>query len=58
MTNAEQLETISTTKPTRAPVAWKVAMHTNESKTVTIIFPQLPAENMADPKLAENQSAE
>ena len=58
MTNAEQLETMSMTEPTRAPVAWKVAMHTNESKTVTIIFPQLPAENMAEQKLVENKSAE
>ncbi len=54
MTNAEQLENTNTTEAARAPVAWKIAVHTDETKTVTIIFPQLPAESKAESKIAEN----
>lgn len=56
MTNAEQTENINTTESTRAPVAWKIAMLTDASKTVTIIFPQLPAADAAEPKQVENES--
>ena len=56
MTNTEQLETIITTESGRAPVAWKIAMLTDESKTVTIIFPQLPTANAAESTQVENET--
>ena len=56
MSNTEQIETTSTAESARAPVAWKIAMLTDASKTVTIIFPQLPAADGAEPKQVDNES--
>ncbi len=56
MNNTEQIETTSTSESVRAPVAWKIAMLTDASKTVTIIFPQAPAANAVESKQMENES--
>jgi len=56
MTNTEQSVKTNAIESSRAPVAWKIAMLTDESKTVTIIFPQLPAVDTAESKQTENES--
>lgn len=56
MNNTEQLETMNVTESARAPVAWKIALLTDQSKTITIIFPQHSAADTAEPKQAENEA--
>ena len=47
MTNVEQ-PTVQIPEEGRQPVAWKVAVVINESRSLTVIFPQAPLAETAE----------
>lgn len=49
MTNVE-LPSVQISEESRQPVAWKVAVVINESRSLTVIFPQAPLAETAEIK--------
>ena len=47
MTNVE-LPSVQISEESRQPVAWKVAVVINESRSLTVIFPQAPLAETAE----------